>query len=538
MNRFPQAGQPFGRYQILGRIGHGGMGTVFEARQVDLDRSVALKLLSPELAADPSFRTRFEREARTVANLDSPHVIQVYDYGEIDGELYIATQLIHGRDLRRLLEDEGALDQEPALQLLAQIASALADAHEAGILHRDVKPANILVRESPQGLYGYLCDFGIARQPDSTLTRTSGVIGTLNYMAPECHEGHQATAASDVYSLGCVLWAALSGEAPYDGTSEYQVAQAHLVAPVPQLAGTSARIHAVNEILLRAMAKSPEDRYRSARELGNDLLAAVSQRGATVASPGTVLRPHSSSDTRLRPIPDRPSTLPLPRANKVPTEPSRGRPPARSRRGVIVASIAAVAAVLVLIGVAFAATHLGQAPDDGHRAGVAPASKGTHAAGVVCGDGSSAPSVSSCPLPHGSHSMRTVFPSLDGACQGINPNPIATNEIRPVFRCVYGGFEIRYSTWAAHAVQGRREYFAHAYGLPDPDAPRTSETVVAWEQDDTLKSRAVDAGKPYFWAATYVGRPYSVIVKAASKEDLDRGIAHVRMTPQDEVPQP
>ena len=247
------------------------MGTVYEARQAHLDRPVALKGLSPNLADDPDFRARFKRESSTLAALDSPHVIQVFDAGQLDGVLYLATQLVHGRDMAQLLRDNGPLAPETALKVVGQVAAALTDAHEAGVLHRDVKPSNILLRESRTLGFAYLCDFGIARRTEATHTRTAGMIGTLSYLAPECHDGADASIASDIYSLGCVLWAALSGRAPYQRTSEYQIAWAHLNETIPTYAGDSTARESINDILRRSMAKAPGQRYASASAMLRDL---------------------------------------------------------------------------------------------------------------------------------------------------------------------------------------------------------------------------------------------------------------------------
>jgi serine/threonine protein kinase len=267
-----------GPYRIVRRLGSGGMGVVHEAWDTGLERPVALKVISPQLADDPVFRERFTREARAQAALTSEHVVHVYAHGEDAGQLWIATQLVPDGDLGRLLREHGAPPALVALDLIAQVASGLADAHSAGLVHRDIKPANVLVRRGPR-IRAYLCDFGIARPLGSEATST-GTIGTPSYMAPELHTGGTAGVASDVYSLGCLLWAALSGRAPYGGTSDYEVVSAHLEQPVPQLAGASPQSAAVNRVLRTAMAKRPEDRYPTAAAMRDDLLAAAPLRGA------------------------------------------------------------------------------------------------------------------------------------------------------------------------------------------------------------------------------------------------------------------
>ena len=234
-----------GPYRIVREIGGGGMGVVYEAADDALNRTVALKIISPHLAANDDFRARFTREAQLLAALDSPQVVHVYAHGEVDGQLYLATQMIPDGDLGAMLQQFGAPPVRVAVDLISQVAAGLADAHEGGMIHRDIKPANILLRRRGNTMWAYLGDFGIARQLDGEVTDASktGTVGTPSYMAPELHTGGTAGVASDVYSLGCLLWATLSGNAPYRGTTEYQIVSAHLEQPIPQLPGRVAGDH-------------------------------------------------------------------------------------------------------------------------------------------------------------------------------------------------------------------------------------------------------------------------------------------------------
>ena len=268
---YPAEGELIGPFRVGRRLGGGAMGVVHVARDDALDREVALKVIAPHLAEDDGFRRRFTREARALAALDSPHVVHVYTHGEADGRLYIATQLVPDGDLGRLLEDGDGLPVAEALGLIAQVADGLADAHAAGLVHRDIKPANVLLRRRADGLHAYLSDFGVARELDDPRTRTAGTVGTPSYMAPELHTGGRPGVASDVYSVGCLLWATLSGRAPYAGTTDYQVVSAHLEQPVPQLTGSGPLVAEVNRILRTAMAKEPADRYLGAARLRDDL---------------------------------------------------------------------------------------------------------------------------------------------------------------------------------------------------------------------------------------------------------------------------
>ncbi|MCD4533289.1 serine/threonine protein kinase [Nocardioides sp. cx-169] len=277
MAGYPEPGEMVGPYRVERRLGLGGMGVVFVALDPVLERRVALKVIAPHLAEDETFRARFTREAQAQASLDSPHVVHVYAHGESGGRLYIATQLIDGGDLGQLIHSSGPPPLRVALDLIAQIAGGLATAHARGLIHRDIKPANVLVGRRESGLSAYLADFGIARRVDgqSQLTTAGGTLGTPTYMAPELHLGAEPGVPSDVYSLGCLLWSAVSGEAPYAGTSDYQIVTAHLEQSVPQLPETSLLARETNRILRRAMAKRPEDRYSSADALRDELLAAL-----------------------------------------------------------------------------------------------------------------------------------------------------------------------------------------------------------------------------------------------------------------------
>ena len=268
MAGLPGEGATFGRYDVGRRIGRGGMGVVYEATHRDLQRRVALKLLSMDLLDNEALRKRFIREAQALAAVDSPMIVPVFDAGEHEGWLYIATKLFPDGDLGDWIQAHGALTREESISVLAQVAEGLADAHEAGFLHRDIKPSNILLQRRPDGLRAVICDFGIAFAAGSEHTKTVGVIGTLGYMAPERHEGHPATVASDIYGLGCVLYACLMGQAPWVGT-DVKVAMGHLYDPVPQLPEGP---DALNRLLARALAKDPDSRFRSAGEFRAALL--------------------------------------------------------------------------------------------------------------------------------------------------------------------------------------------------------------------------------------------------------------------------
>nr|WP_281367189.1 serine/threonine-protein kinase [Nocardioides kongjuensis] len=321
-------GARIGRFRILEQLGQGGMGVVYRAMEENLGREVALKVIAPLFAHDPEFRERFTREARAQASLESAHVVAVYAHGEEDGYLYIASQLIPGGDLGQLIRSQGVPSLVEALEIIEQVSSGLADAHDAGLVHRDIKPGNVLVRRRPGSVRAYLADFGIARRMNADATRfSSSTAGTPSYMAPELHGGARASAVSDLYALGCLLWVTLTGRPPYRGDSEYQLVAAHVRDPIPQLAGTSAMVHATNRILRTAMAKDPADRYQRAAEMSADLQAAL----RLPVTPGAA-QPEERGATALRPVarPVAPTPTPTPPPAPATTMPPPPAPPAPS----------------------------------------------------------------------------------------------------------------------------------------------------------------------------------------------------------------
>src|SRR3954468_15280498 len=272
-------------YRIESVAGRGGMGVVYLARQTALDRPVALKLIAPDLARDEAFRARFARESRIAASLDHPNVIPVYEAGEDGDRLFIAMRFVEGTDLGRMLAEHGALEPALAVELVAQAASALDAAHARGLVHRDVKPANLLVAgDLPSRPHVYLTDFGLARRDGSSgaLTTTGQWMGTPDYAAPEQIDGQGLDPRSDVYALGCVLCAALTGPPPFGDRPRMAKAAAHLHEPPPTLRARRASAPlALEPVIARALAKRPEDRYQSAGELGAAALEAAQAPGAT-----------------------------------------------------------------------------------------------------------------------------------------------------------------------------------------------------------------------------------------------------------------
>ncbi|MEV6275323.1 MDR family MFS transporter [Nocardia sp. NPDC051832] len=268
----------FAGYVIEGVLGRGGMGTVYLAQHPRLPRSVALKLLNQDVAADPELRARFEREATLVARLDHPGIVAVQDRGIQDGQPWLAMQYIQGTDASRL--EPGALSVERAIRIVGEVAAALDYAHSQGVLHRDVKPANILLTTAEAGRVerAVLTDFGIGRLlgSDTQLTSTGTFIATLAYGAPEQLSGDRVDARSDQYSLACTLYALLTGQAPFPGTDPGQVVTGHLIKPVPLITRTDVP-PGLNAVIARAMAKNPAERFASAGEFAAAATAALAR---------------------------------------------------------------------------------------------------------------------------------------------------------------------------------------------------------------------------------------------------------------------
>src|SRR5687768_5510793 len=218
-------GTTFAGYRVDSLVGRGGMGVVYRATDLSLERPVALKLVAPELAENERFRARFLREPRLAASLDHPNVIPIYEAGEHDGQLYLAMRYVEGSDLKALLEREGKLSPERTIAILAQVASALDAAHRRGLVHRDVKPANVLLDEDR---HVYLTDFGITKQLGRASTDTGQMVGTLDYLAPEQIRGETVEARTDCYSLACVLYECLSGKPPFHRETEAETMWAHM----------------------------------------------------------------------------------------------------------------------------------------------------------------------------------------------------------------------------------------------------------------------------------------------------------------------
>ncbi|MGO9819872.1 MAG: serine/threonine-protein kinase [Solirubrobacteraceae bacterium] len=258
-------GSTFAGYEVQSVVGLGGVGVLYRARQLRLDRPVALKLVEPEVARDPVVRERLRREARAVASIDHPNVVPLYEAGEEDGTVYIATRWIEGTELGALIHDEGPLDPVRAARTAAQIAGALDTAHGKGLVHRDVKPSNVILTDEG---HVYLTDFGLAKRAQTApgLTKADQMLGTVDYAAPEQIEGSEPDARGDLYSLGCVLFEMLTGAPPFaDQKGAMGKMWAQVNAEPPPLRRWRDDVPAaLEDVMLGAMAKEPDARPTAA----------------------------------------------------------------------------------------------------------------------------------------------------------------------------------------------------------------------------------------------------------------------------------
>jgi len=283
------AGPRFGPYILTAVLGRGGMGVVYRAFDTVKGRTVALKVLIPELAADRAYQDRFRRESKRAARLMEPHIIPIHDYGQIEGRLFIDMRLVEGTDLATVLGRDGPMPPAASAWITAQVASALDAAHADGLIHRDVKPSNVLITGQGKSMpFAYLIDFGIARViAGSSPSTGSGAIGTVAYMAPERFAGSPGDRRADVYSLACVLHQCLTGRPPFSGEMVAVMwAQLHAQPPAPSALRPGLPA-AVDEVVARGLAKDPANRYGTAGELAEAILAATADLGAVaVLVPG------------------------------------------------------------------------------------------------------------------------------------------------------------------------------------------------------------------------------------------------------------
>jgi Protein kinase domain len=357
------SGDEIGGYRIEAMAGRGGMGLVYRARQRRPDRIVAIKVIAPELAADPDFRARFEQESATAAEIEHPNVIPVYEVGEDDGLLFIAMRFVPGVDLGGLLRQTGRLPSQRVAHLIAQVADALDAAHARGLVHRDVKPGNILVAT---GDHVYLTDFGLTKRASDSggRTKTGMFVGTVDYIAPEQVEGRRIDARADVYALGCVTYQALSGTVPFPRDSDIAKIFAHVNDSPPPLRDIPLPLAAA---VFRAMAKRPADRFQSAGDFGRAVSAGAAGRtdagGDRTVATGDAASADAHAPTEIAgPVP---AALTQQAAAVDSPSPSGGpgaTPQRRSTRPWAFAAGAVLLVAVIGVAVAVAAGGSGRAP--------------------------------------------------------------------------------------------------------------------------------------------------------------------------------
>jgi serine/threonine protein kinase len=327
-------GQTFGGYHIIELVGAGGMGLVYRAEQRILGRTVALKVIRPEIAESGDYRSRFLREARFAAAVDHPHVVSVFDTGEQDGRLYLTMQWVDGTELGTLIEREQRLAPERTVLIGVQLAGALQAVHDAGLVHRDVKPSNVLVRDIGGRDYAYLTDFGIAKAPaaQDSLTRTGWVIGTPGYLSPEQVRGQSPGPRSDLYALGCVIFEALTGQPPFQGDNDLAARWAQATSPPPLASSVCPALGPrYDAFLARALAVDPDDRFPSGTAFAQALQSAqAGGPGGQAPAPALGDAPTQGRSRRSAPPPavsgTRPATAIDASGAPDPAEPRPARP--------------------------------------------------------------------------------------------------------------------------------------------------------------------------------------------------------------------
>jgi serine/threonine protein kinase len=338
-------------YRLEELVGRGGMGIVFRATHIALERQGAVKVITPELALNQEFRQRFQRESKLAASIDHPHVIPIFDAGEDDGQLYVAMRYVEGTDLGAVVAREDGIAPGRAVEVIGQVAAALDAAHDRGLVHRDVKPANVLLESRPSGQHAYLTDFGLVKAMGAAtgvVTRTGQWLGTPDYAAPEQIMGGEVDARTDVYALGCLLYHAVAGKPPFEGEVEAAKIFAHVTQEPPALSDARPGVPAaLDDVIRTALAKEPDERQQSAGRLAADATRAMGSTPATA--------PARSRPARVQPTP-------------------KPKPAARPGRRLLVP--AAIAALL-FVAAAVAVVASGGGDDDAEADVTIPAANQT-----------------------------------------------------------------------------------------------------------------------------------------------------------------
>ena len=515
-----QAGSLLAGYRLEAQVGEGGMAVVFRARDEGLGRLVALKILAPALASDSAFRSRFIAESRAAAAVDDPYIIPVYEADEADGVLFIAMRFVQGGDLRQVLEREGALPPDRVVGFISPVASALDAAHRAGLVHRDVKPANILVdarEDRPDHVY--LSDFGVSKAMSSVgLTGTGMFVGSPDYSAPEQIQGRAVDGRTDQYALGCVTYQLLAGALPFQGDQDMSVLLAHLSAPPPSLVSRMPNLPgAVDQVLARAMAKAPEKRYASCLDFADALREALG------------LTPHDPQSSATAPAVPQPATSP----HEIP--PRRGfvdRPStitARIRRRRLPVLVLACAILAAAGVIPFVLTSPAKSPGPAHSPSPANSPHPTHA-----------PSYSRAgidlPSPYAGNSVSSLAFSPSGATLAIADIYICLWDIAATGCTTASVFtdenSVAFSpdgkTLAAGAVTGRIYLWNVVTGKPaatltDPSSKGVES--VAFSPDGKTLATGDFNGHTYLWNVA-TGTPAATLTDPSSK-----GVESVAFSP-------
>jgi eukaryotic-like serine/threonine-protein kinase len=318
-----------GRYRLVAPLGEGGMASVYRGRDLRLNRDVAIKVLREDLTRDPEFLSRFQREAQVVASLTHPNIVSVYDVGEEGGSHFIVMEYVRGRTLKETIDSQGAMSSQRAVEVMVPVLEALDYAHHQHLVHRDVKPHNILL--TPDGT-PRLADFGIAHIVDGSTTRTAAILGSAHYLSPEQSRGEEATVLSDIYASGIVLYEMLSGRPPFDGANALAIAHQHLYSAPDPIASNPENIPPdLAECVMRALEKDPRDRFEDARTFGSALA-------------GTQ---HDRLSTQVHPLPDKEALPAVSPAEVVRIEPEDNLVARRSARKMYVLTAGLVAVGLI-----------------------------------------------------------------------------------------------------------------------------------------------------------------------------------------------
>jgi predicted Ser/Thr protein kinase len=487
----------FGRYRIESFVARGGMGVIYKATQLALQRIVALKLVAPELAGDEAFRERFKREAMLAAALDHPSILPIYEAGEIDGQLFLAMRFVAGTDLDSLIRRERVLTPERATAIVAQVASALDAAHSRGLVHRDVKPGNILIAEEYGEERAYLTDFGLTKNVGTAahLTKTGQMVGTLDYVAPEQVQGGAVDGRADGYALACVLYQAVTGQLPFDRPADVAKMWAHLNDPPPSAAAVSPAVSsALDAVIRHGMAKRPEDRYSSSGEF-----ARAARAAAGPIAPGQPARPEFEA-TQIDPtfVGPAPQAVAQPATDRPSTG---GRPEARSAlgRGRAPAYVAGALAILV-IGAIIAIVAAGGGGKSGSATAGSVAGRSTAS---VASTASAAPLTTVASTP----STTTTSPAAAQAAA----YHAQVNKIIPRLHAVFGRFpngrdfgKPVFSRTALSVAAGLRGIADNLDGLSPPsNILLDHEALVTHllEMEQAFRSLAADSDNRDFSAA-------------------------------------